>query len=231
MRPTILLWDIDGTLISTAGAGRRAMERAFGACLGRKDLLDFPFDGMTDQVILREAIVRAGLDPFGDDGRRAADAILAAYVDALRDEAARSSSFRIHPGVERALDLCAARAGFANGLGTGNIRQGATIKLARVGLDARFAFGGFGDDAADRPTVLEAGARRGAAALGAPLADCRVVVIGDTPKDISAAHAIGAESIAVATGNFRAEALAAHAPTFVFASLTEDGADEALLGA
>jgi hypothetical protein len=100
----------------------------------------------------------------------------------------------------RAMDLADARPDMALGLGTGNIRKGAEIKLGCVGIFHRFSFGGFGDDSIDRPTLLMAGARRGADKLGLPIEDCRIVVIGDTPRDVSAAKAIGAESIAVATG-------------------------------
>ncbi len=225
MRPTILLYDIDGTLISSSGAGRRAMETAFFARFGRRGLLDFPFDGMTDQ-----AIVRAGLARAGEEGEAAMETTLAAYLVALEAEAARSPDFRVHDGIADSLALTIGRPGFAVGLGTGNVRAGAVIKLGRVGLHDRFPFGGFGDDHLERPALLRIGAERGAALLGAPLPDCRVVVIGDTPKDITAAQAIGADCIAVGTGNFRPDDLAAYRPTWVFASLAAPGAEEALLG-
>jgi phosphoglycolate phosphatase len=237
MRPTILLYDIDGTLISSSGAGRRAMERAFRERTGRGDLLDFPFDGMTDKAIVREGLRRAdGREPaekdVGEDEaalERRTEELLAAYLVALRDEAERCSQFRIHAGIEQALALTAGRRGYAVGLGTGNVRAGAAIKLGRVGLYDHFAFGGFGCDHIDRGALLGIGAERGAEALGVPRAECRVVVIGDTPKDIRAAQAIGAECIAVATGSFTVEALAAHEPRYVFDSLAAEGAQAALL--
>jgi phosphoglycolate phosphatase len=83
------------------------------------------------------------------------------------------------------------------------------IELSRVGLHERFAFGGFGSDHETHSELIRIGAERGAALLGAPLSACRVVVIGDTPKDIAAARAVGAESLAVATGSFSTAALAA----------------------
>jgi phosphoglycolate phosphatase-like HAD superfamily hydrolase len=232
MRPTILLYDIDGTLISTGGAGRRAMRRAFASRFGRDEACDFRYDGMTDQAILRLALGRAGVDPDGPDYVREVELVTAAYLAALEDEAARAAAdFRVHPGIARSLDLVGGRAGFAVGLGTGNFRRGAEIKLGRVDLHARFAFGGFGDDHIERPWVLRRGAERGAERLGVDLAACRVVVIGDTPKDIAAARAIGAECIAVATGNYAVEELDAHQPTHAFRSLDDPAADRAVLGA
>lgn len=225
VRPTVFLFDIDGTLLSTDGAGRRAMERAFERHTGRRDACAFPFAGMTDRAILR-----AGLEVLGgaaDEG--AIDALLALYVAALEEELA-TAVCRVHPGVEAALDAVLTRASSAIGLGTGNVREGARLKLGRVGLFERFAFGGFGCDHERRDELLRCGAERGAALLGAPRSACRVVVIGDTPKDVAAAQAIGAEAIAVATGPYGADALAACGATRVFAHLAEAGALDALLG-
>jgi phosphoglycolate phosphatase len=227
VRPTILLYDVDGTLISAAGVGRRALEAAFHRRFGRRGMFDFAFDGMTDPAIVAVGLRAAGVE----EGAlaRETEAMLAAYLTQLAAHCA-TAEVRIHAGVADALAASADRSGFAVGLGTGNVAQGARLKLQRVGLEAHFAFGGFGDDSADRPTLLRIGASRGAATLGVPLADCRLVVIGDTPKDIAAAQAIGAESIAVATGSFSVEALRPLAPTHAFASLAQKGALEAVLG-
>lgn len=229
MRPTVLLFDIDGTLISTGGAGRRAIERAFarraGLTSGRGDACAFPFAGMTDR-----AIVRAGLAALGGpSGEDEIDAVLVLYVSLLEEEMA-SAACVIHEGVEAALDAAKGRAGVAIGLGTGNIREGARLKLGRAGLFDRFAFGGFGCDHERRDELLRIGAERGAALLGAPRAHCRVVVIGDTPRDVAAAQAIGAESIGVATGPHRREELAACGATHAVRDLAEEGAIEAMLG-
>ena len=114
-------------------------------------------------------------------------------------------------------------------LGTGNIREGARIKLDRVGLFARFGFGGFGCDDEDRTALLRRGAERGADSLGLTLEEVRVVVVGDTPKDVAAAHGIGAESVGVGTGSFTAEALVGAGATCAFASLGVPGALQAVL--
>jgi len=229
MRPTVLLFDVDGTLITTGGAGRRAIERAFEVRFGRRDACaHFSFAGMTDR-----AIVRAGLAAIGrPTDEPAIDDVLAAYVALLADEVARApaADYRLNRGVAGALDAVADRPGVAVGLGTGNIAEGARVKLTRVDVYHRFAFGGFGSDHEDRAELLRVGATRGAALLGRPLADCRVLVIGDTPKDVAAAKAIGADSIAVATGPFTVDALAACAPSLAVADLSAPEALAALLG-
>lgn len=225
MRPTVLLFDIDGTLVDTGGAGRRAVERAFLARHGRPDACaSIPFGGMTDRAICRGGLVAIGAEPSDD----AIDALLEIYLDALADELARSPSARVHAGVEAALDLARA-AGCAIGLGTGNIAEGARRKLARVGLADRFTFGGYGSDHEIRSELLRVGAERGARTFGVQVTECRVVVIGDTPKDITAAQAIGAECLAVATGSFTVERLGEHGPTWAFTSLAAEGALDALL--
>ena len=116
------------------------------------------------------------------------------------------------------------------GLGTGNVLAGARIKLSRVGIFEKFAFGGFGSDAEDRGALIRRGAERGAEHLKVPLAECRVVVIGDTPKDVDAAVSIGAESIGVGTGGFSKDELSQHGATHAFDSLATPGALDAMLG-
>jgi phosphoglycolate phosphatase-like HAD superfamily hydrolase len=221
MRPTVLLFDVDGTLIHSGGAGRRAIERAFEEAHGRRDACaSFSFAGMTDR-----AIVRAGLSAIGHPVDEAEiDRVIAVYLGLLEREVAEERRFRVNRGVAGALDEACARARTAVGLGTGNVRQGARVKLDRVGIHGRFRFGGFGCDSEDRAELVRIGAERGAALLGSPLADCRVVVIGDTPRDVAAARAVGADSLAVATGPFDVEALAGAGATRAFADLAAPGA-------
>lgn len=225
MRPTVLLFDIDGTLISTGGAGRRAIDRAFEEHVGRADACSrFSFSGMTDR-----AIIRLGLEAVGeavDDAR--IDALIASYLAALTDEVTRTppEKYRVHAGMREAVQAGLER-GMAVGLGTGNVREGARIKLERVGLFSSFNFGGFGDDHELRPELIRRGAERGLAQLG--VAQARVVVIGDTPKDVDAARAIGAESLAVATGGFTREQLVEAGATRAFDTLASPGALDWLL--
>jgi phosphoglycolate phosphatase-like HAD superfamily hydrolase len=228
VRPTVLLFDIDGTLLETGGAGRRAIESAFEAHFGRRDACaSIRFGGMTDRAITRQALLAIGEAPSD----ATIDRILETYLERLAREIARPSSYRVFDGVGAALDACEKRGRVAIGLGTGNVRAGAKIKLDRAGLFERFAFGGFGCDAEDRAELLRVGAARGAERLEARLSDCRVVVIGDTPRDIAAAKAIGAEVVAVATGPFSVGELAACEPTAVVPSLADASVARALLPA
>jgi phosphoglycolate phosphatase-like HAD superfamily hydrolase len=200
---TVALFDIDGTLMTTGGAGRRAMRAAFGEVVDAPHALDdVKLGGKTDPMILRE-----GLQVIG----RAYDAalverILERYLERLEAEVARSPGYHVFDGVLTILDHAHAL-NAAVGLGTGNVERGAQVKLARGALNDRFAFGGFGSDAEDRTELIRAGAERGAARLGRPLSECRVIVIGDTPRDVRAAHGIGAVCLAVATGGYDVSAL------------------------
>jgi phosphoglycolate phosphatase-like HAD superfamily hydrolase len=227
MRPTVLLFDIDGTLITSGGAGRRAMARAFDEVYGRSDALaQIQLDGMTDRLIVRMGIETIGREPTEE----AIDAVLAAYLHSLADEVAlvTRERYRVHRGMREAV-ASALQQGAAVGLGTGNLRAGATIKLGRVELNGSFAFGGFGCDAEARIELIRIGAERGAAALGVPVAECRVVVIGDTPKDVAAALGVGAEAVGVGTGRFTPDQLRESGARFAFNDLAEPGAIDALL--
>lgn len=227
-RPTVLLFDIDGTLVTTGGVGRRAVERAFERVHGRADACALiRFDGMTDR-----SITRLGLEAIGALANdEAIDRLLEIYLAELAAELALSTpdTYRVHVGVPEALAAATAR-GMALGLGTGNVERGARLKLEHVGLNHHFDFGGFGCDHELRVELIRTGAERGARRLGLPVSSCRVVVIGDTPKDIDAARGIGAESIGVGTASFSAEQLLAHGATHAFADLSAPGALAALLG-
>src|SRR5450432_2798147 len=226
-RPTVALFDIDGTLIVTGGTGRRSVNRAFHKLFGRADACDsFGFDGMTDRLIARLGLQAIGVEASAD----AIDALLVEYLVALADEVSRAdaASFRLLPGMQLAI-ASALDARMAVGLGTGNVREGAKIKLERVAVHHHFQFGGFGCDAEARPEVIRLGAERGAEQLGVPLAQCRVVVIGDTPRDVHAAASIGAECIAVATGSYSVEQLRTSGAHHTFSDFSDSGAVSALL--
>lgn len=230
MRPTVYLFDIDGTLISSGGVARASIERAFLERYGSAATLAASFGGMTDRAIAREAIVALTPELAGPRLEAEIDAVLDRYLDILEEETrASAQSFRVHAGIERALERALARPRAAVGLGTGNVRRGARIKLDCVGLFRFFAFGGFGCDHIDRAQLLAIGAERGARLLDAPLEECRVVVIGDTTKDVAAAQAIGAECIAVTTGASSHQQLVASGATAVFRDLTAPGALDLLL--
>lgn len=215
---TVLLFDIDGTLVLTGGAGHRAMVGAFTKLHGRADVFTgISFAGMTDRAIARHGLRELLPEITEVDIDRALDA----YLDLLEVELQSADGYRVLPGVTALLASLHGTVDLAIGLGTGNVRRGAYAKLARGGLDAAFTFGGFGCDAEDRTELLRAGARRGAELLGATLEDCRVVVIGDTPKDVAAAQGIGAACLAVGTGSYTPDQLRACGATWAFATLEE----------
>jgi phosphoglycolate phosphatase len=219
-RPTVVLFDIDGTLVTCGGAGRRAMERAFREHT-EQHVSDFSFGGMTDRAIVRQALAAARLAI--DDALL--EQTLERYLAHLADELPRSSGYAVLPGVDAALDaLEAARsagAPIALGLGTGNLARGAELKLRPADLWRRFDFGGFGSDDEDRPTLLRHGERRGAERLGLDPSTVVTVVIGDTPRDVQAARAIGARCVAVASGSFDRATLEREEPDHVLDSLLE----------
>lgn len=232
VRPIIYLFDIDGTLVTTAGAGRKALSAAFVQRYGSSDGLQFPFDGMTDRAIVSLALQAMGSPLAGAELNKEIDVVLDAYVLQLALVAhATSSAFAVYDGVVAVLDQVAAGRRGVMGLGTGNVRRGAEIKLTAVDLFHRFAFGGFGCDHHDRAALLAVGANRGAALLGLPLADCDVLVVGDTPKDVAAAHGIGARCLAVATGSYSTAELEAAGADVTVPTLTDPRALAALLPA
>ncbi len=227
MKPSVVLFDIDGTLITTGGVGRRAIAGAVKELFGRDDAFaGFKFDGMTDRAIVREGLKAIGVTAT----EKEIDAVLAAYVKHLEREVAGADPkrYRVHKGMHQAIDATSA-GGFAVGLGTGNIREGARLKLGKVNLFERFAFGGFGDDHEVRHELIRRGAERGAQMLGVTLTGARVIVVGDTPKDVMAAHMIGARCLAVATGSWTTAQLREAGADWAFDDLAQPGALEALL--
>lgn len=227
MSATILLFDIDGTLIDGRGAGRRAMEAAMAAVCGHDGgLPGLRFAGMTDRAIARAGL-RAASRPDDDDDLQA---VLDQYLARLPAELSATPP-TTHPGVDALLGVLEGRAQLAVGLGTGNLEPGARLKLSPGRLWPRFAFGGYGSDAEDRAELLAAGIRRGAARLGEDPSACRVVVIGDTPKDVAAARAVGAQCLAVATSFFSVAELLAQGATWAVEDLRTTIVVDALCGA
>jgi phosphoglycolate phosphatase len=224
-RPTILLFDIDGTLMLSGGAGRSAFAHAFAEVTGRGDACEgFSFGGMTDRGIARAGLLAAGLEPSD----ALVEQLFESYLLALVRELPRREH-TIMPGVHALLETLAHHEGLAIGLGTGNLRRGAEAKLRHIELWHPFSFGGFGCDHEDRGELLRRGAERGARQLGVSHEDCRVVVIGDTVRDVSAAHAIGAECIGVETGGVSAAVLHEAGAHAVFCDLREPGVLATLL--
>jgi phosphoglycolate phosphatase-like HAD superfamily hydrolase len=228
MRPTVLLFDLDGTLVSTGGAGRRAIDAAFTDLFGRGDACShLDFSGMTDRAIARSALAAIDVAPTEEAIAR----VLGRYVERLDEALAASRNFRVLAGVREVLDAAARREQVAVGLGTGNIVAGARKKLSVCDLWERFPFGGFADDSEERAELIRAGAVRGAERLGVTLERCRVVVIGDTPRDVAAAAANRFESLAVASGSHRLEVLIECGASVAVNDLLDARVVDALFGA
>ncbi len=220
MPARILLFDLDGTLVLTGGAGVRALDRAFQNLYGLQEAgRGVPFHGRTDLRIIRDIVERKLHRPMGADE---AVAICDRYLPYLEEEVQRSAAYRILPGVPALLTLLAARGDCLVGLGTGNVEAGARIKLARGDLNRFFPFGGFGSDAEDRVELLRRAVARGEARRG-PGADgpAQVVVIGDTHLDVESGRALGARTVAVATGGESAAALEQARPDVLLADLSD----------
>lgn len=216
----LLLWDIDGTLITSGNAGMRALQRGLADAFGRGDsLADIDFAGRTDRWIVRRIFEKFGL-PFTEATFTRA---IEAYLAHLPRELANPHA-KVLPGVRTLLAAAAARPGCVQGLLTGNLRRGAQTKLAHHGLWDHFPFGAFADDAELRDDLGPHALRRAAEHSGKTIPPDRVWIIGDTPHDIACARAIGARALAVATGSHSTDALAAHAPDAVLPDLADPAA-------
>ncbi|MDE3097826.1 MAG: haloacid dehalogenase-like hydrolase, partial [Chloroflexota bacterium] len=198
----VALFDIDGTILWSHGAGRRSMERALGTVFGSAGPRDYRYDGKTDKQIVRETMRAAGFTDAAVDARM--DDVIDAYVAELAAELADGDHrLTLLPGVAAILDAVEAHDDVMLGLLTGNVARGAERKLRAVGLEiARFDVGAFGSDHEVRHELPAIARARASRALGrdVPGADC--VVIGDTPSDVACARPIGARTIAVATGSY-----------------------------
>lgn len=203
MRPVLILFDVDGTLVDTAGCGRRGIERAFREVFGADDVAAASarvrFDGKTDPVISAEIAREAGipqerfLERRGDLDR--------AYLAALRDELARPDQRRrVLDGVIPLLDDLVARDEVHLGLLTGNTESGARLKLDAMGLGRYFEGGGFGSDDPDRVVIARIARERMCRHAGVAFAPERTVVVGDTELDVACALANGFRAVAVASG-------------------------------
>ncbi len=193
----LVLFDIDGTLIHTAGAGVRGMSRAFERLHNRRDALDaVAIAGRTNRAILTDAFARQAIAVTDDAMEALRDVYLRELPLALAGPV--RNGFGVLPGVHATLEALETDAQFTVALLTGNFVRGAEIKLAHFDLWRRFAFGAYGDAHVDRRDLVPVAVERAVSAGRPPRA---VVVIGDTPLDIDCAHAHGARAVAVATGS------------------------------
>ena len=199
-----VLFDIDGTILVTGGAGGVAWQRAFAELYGvEANVAERTDAGMTDPEIAA-IVFRGAMGREGTPEERAK--AIGCYLKHLPDAVAESDGYEVMPGIEELLDRLI-DSGHLLGLVTGNVEAAAHIKLARAHLNRFFSFGGYGSDSADRTEVTEAALRRGSLVSGGTLADGACIAVGDTPRDVAAGHGAGIEVVGVATGRYSVEEL------------------------
>ncbi len=197
-----VLFDIDGTLLVTGGAGAVAWQRAFEELWGvEANIEEHTRAGMTDPeiaaIVFREVIGREGSE---QERARA----ITGYLGHLADAVAESRGYRLMPGVAETLARLREQ-GVLLGIVTGNIEAAAHIKLARGDLNRYFAFGGYGSDSRDRIELTRRAVERGGEVRGAPLPLEGTIAVGDTPRDVKAGHGAGIRVVGVATGAYSVE--------------------------
>lgn len=225
MPNTLLLWDIDGTLIDSGRAGKCALRTGLRKGLGIEDMLDWlDFFGRTDRWVAKEVLRRHGLAETSDNIGR----VLNSYLSEL-GAAMSSPVTRVLPGIREILAIADAHPQITQGLLTGNLRRGAEGKLSPLDLWKFFPFGAFADDSEFRNDLGPHAVRRASEHHGVTFAPGRVFIIGDTPHDIECGKAIGARTIAVATGRHSLEELRAHRPSEAFINFADPAAFFAVL--
>ncbi len=223
----LILFDIDGTILSTHGAATRAFHRALLATYGTAGpIAQHPFDGKTDRQIARELLRMAGLDDATIT--RSFDDLWTVYLRALAAELGRPETRTVVlPGVAGLLErLARMQDEFLVGLLTGNIEAGATIKLSAVRLEHHFRFGAYGSDSERRDELPVVAVQRARALAGRDYRGHDIVVIGDTPADVTCGAGLGVRSLGVATGRYAPDELKAAG---AWAVLTDLGDTERVL--
>jgi phosphoglycolate phosphatase-like HAD superfamily hydrolase len=216
----VCLFDIDGTLIASGGAGKAALEAGFTEEFGfPHQIAKLSLSGRTDRAIVRDMLRTHGVAEAEENVRR----VWAAYLRHLPAHLSGNAAARVLPGISAFLETLRRHGGVAVGLLTGNIRAGAQVKLGHFGLCEHFAFGGYGDDHLDRDDVAREALRAARRRHGETVPAERVWVVGDTPLDVRCARAIGAKAVAVCTGWHGRDELARHGPDLLFDDLSDPG--------
>lgn len=214
---TLILWDIDGTLTLSGGAGMSALEAALKLEFGiERSLADIEYAGRTDSFIIRQILAKLAMAHDEPTAQRFIDAYLKQLPLALKNPGTR-----VLPGVAVILAALSGHPDCVQALLTGNVERGARIKLGHHGISHFFAFGAFADDSETRNDLGPVALRRANEKHGVDFSPGRTFVIGDTPHDIACGKAIGAQTIAVATGQYSVQQLRAHHPTAVFKDLSD----------
>ena len=213
----LILFDIDGTLINPGRVGRRSLTEAFYELFSVQDAFsDITMAGKTDIQIIKEALTAHGL--ASDDG--VLPKILTQYVHILRSEI-NTGRMSLKPGVMELLNDLETNDGLRLGLLTGNIEQGARLKLNAFDLNRHFLFGGFGDDNEDRTKLLPIAVEKFRDMTNIPIGFSDCIFIGDTPMDIACSSPFGAISVAVSTSPYSFDSLVNAGADFVLEDLTQ----------
>jgi len=216
----LVLFDIDGTILLTDGAGKRAIHRALVQVFGGTGPENHRFDGKTDPQIVRELM---RIEGHGDEHiDEHMWVLLDLYVGYLREELqSGAAGVRVMPGIPELLNALDERGDVVLGLLTGNLEAGAHAKLSAASIDpSRFRVGAYGSDHETRAELPAVAQRRARDELGVDIRGSDVVVIGDTPADLTCGRAIGARAIGVATGHYSVEDLSSHGAAALFEDLS-----------
>lgn len=217
---TLLLFDIDGTLLLAEDATRRAIARTFRDIFNAGRSFDnVAFAGRTDPAIFQDvaqAMLGRTLTP------EETESVSARYLELLPGELATMKSYRLMPGVRELLPLLAAREDVVLGLETGNLEPAAYMKLKPGGIDGYFKVGGFGSDSDDRTELVRIAIER-ARRRDSLIPDETIFLIGDSPYDIAAGRELGINTLAVCTGHAGPEALLAESPSCLLPDLSDTG--------
>lgn len=219
-KKVLILFDIDGTLLLSGGAGNRAIDRAFMQVFSLEKATEgIEFVGMTDQKIFMQIISqKLTRDVDGESKKK----VIALYLENLRDEVSRSSGFMVLAGVRELMESLSGEQAFLPGIVTGNFEKGARIKLKRAGLEGYFSFGGFGEDGINRTDIAKAAVKRAAGIY--PAGFEKIFMVGDSRYDVLAAQDIRAYSIAVGTDGADKYGLKSLRPDFYFSTLGDSRA-------
>jgi phosphoglycolate phosphatase-like HAD superfamily hydrolase len=216
-RPTVVLFDVDETLVHTGGSGARSWKAAFQRLHGvPADIGAHSSAGETDPQVARETFTAVlGRDPSDDD----LDRLYGQYLLHLADDIVVSEQYRVLPGAEQTL-IALGEAGVMLGLVSGAMEGAARTKLFPANLNRFFIFGAYGSDSPDRAELTLLAIEK-ATRLHRGLTPSQVFVVGDTPRDIDAAAAAGAVSVGVASGNYSVDELVAAGGVHVLKSLED----------
>lgn len=220
----LLIWDVDGTLIRTKGIGKRAMNRAFYKLFGIEDgFSTINMAGMLDSIIVKTALELHNIPAVLPDGSENEDIqnFFDLYIEILSLEIKKVGNSIACPGVLKVLEILRQQGVFFNVLGTGNIEEGARLKLSIDNLNRHFPTGGFGEQEMERWQLIEKAIVNSKDCFQKDFQKDKIYVIGDTPKDIECGRKLDIKSIGIATGPYKKDLLSESGADHVFENLSD----------